>query len=424
MTETVLTKSGDKFLINGKLVYSEINGSSSDAHGLLMNARLIQGIFDDANGRERYARFGFECFDPDKNTDDLIAALPEWYKYGLRAFTVGFQGGGPCFTVNNSEINNNPFGTDGTTIDPAYLARMDKLIQGADKAGMAVIVSYFYGAQAERISDDLSIMRTVKTASNWLRDKGYKNVIIEIANEHTVPPFLKHPILYTPDGVVTLMDIARRESGGMMVGCSDVGGGLSEAIAKNSDIVLIHGNGQSRQQFYKLICDARKFNPTAPIVCNEDSQAITNMAVSYKTGTSWGYYNNLTKQEPPARWGVLEGEDKFFAYRMAMGIGIKVPELPESEQFYLAGLEEYMTTGGKRWIRLASLYPEKIDHVDFFRNGEYIYTGYCDPFTINYRSNWLQGGTDNLPGECTWEAKVLLTDGRKLELKKTVSDKK
>ena len=58
--------------------------------------------------------------EPVYKTDALIAELPEWYGYGLRAFTVGFQGGGPCFTVNNSDIDNNPFGEDGKTLDPAY----------------------------------------------------------------------------------------------------------------------------------------------------------------------------------------------------------------------------------------------------------------------------------------------------------------
>ena len=417
MSKTVLSKSGDKFFINGKLIYSDIKGSNTAAHGLLMNARFIQGIFDDSNGRERYARFGFDYFDPVKNTEDLIAALPEWYKYGLRAFTVGFQGGGPCYTINNNEINNNPFGTDGSIIDTAYLTRMDKLLQEADETGMVVIVSFFYGSQAERIIDDLSIMQAVKTAANWLRAGGYQNVIIEIANEYTVTPFAKHPILYTPEGIITLMDIARRESGGMMVGCSDKGGGLTESIAKNSDVVLIHGNGQSRQALYNMICKAKEYNPSVPVVCNEDSQAISNMAVAFKTETSWGYYNNLTKQEPPARWGILEGEDKFFAYRMAMGIGIKIPEIPECDQYYLAGLEEHMTVAGQRWIRLASLYPERIDCVDFYRNGKHIYTGYNDPFSINYQSNWRQGSTDNLPGKNVWEAKIYLINGQRTELK-------
>ena len=60
--------------------------------------RFIQGIFDDKADASRFERFG-RHFDPEENTASLIAALPEWYAHGLRAFTVGFQGGGPCFTM-------------------------------------------------------------------------------------------------------------------------------------------------------------------------------------------------------------------------------------------------------------------------------------------------------------------------------------
>ena len=47
MPHTHLSISGEKFLINGALTYSEISGSKPAAYGLLMNARFIQGIFDD-----------------------------------------------------------------------------------------------------------------------------------------------------------------------------------------------------------------------------------------------------------------------------------------------------------------------------------------------------------------------------------------
>ena len=151
MPQTHIDIQGDLFLINAKLTYSEIAGSKPDIHGLLMNARFIQGIFDDKADPARFARFGHNAYDPAANTARLVAALPQWYDHGLRAFTVGLQGGGPCFTINNLTIDNNPFGEDGAQLDPAYAARMDTLIRGADAAGMVVIVSYFYGDQARRL---------------------------------------------------------------------------------------------------------------------------------------------------------------------------------------------------------------------------------------------------------------------------------
>ncbi|MCL4834589.1 MAG: hypothetical protein KJZ86_19265 [Caldilineaceae bacterium] len=414
MPQTHLSIFGEKFLINDKLVYSDIPGSKPEAHGLLMNARFIQGIFDDKADPARFARFGRDAWDPEQHTDELIAALPEWYGYGLRAFTVGLQGGGPCFTVNNLTIHNNPFGEDGTSLDPAYAGRLDRLIRAADELGMVAIVSYFYGDQTARLRDGRAVRAAVTTASRFLKEGGYTNVIIEVANEHDIPPFQKHPLLYYPEGVAALNDLARAESGGMPVGCSGKGGSVFREIAEASDVILIHGNGQTRQKLHNMIREVRSWGLNRPIVCNEDSQAIGQMAVTYKEGVSWGYYNNMTKQEPPADWSVLPGEDHFFAWRMAEGIGIAVDPIPADEQYYLQGLEPKMTDIGQRWLRVASLYPESIEHVDFFRNGALYDSAWDESFMVHYQSNWRQGGVPSVAGD-VWRAEIHLRDGRVIE---------
>ena len=200
MGKTTIAIEDELFLINGKLTYSGISTSKPQAHGLLMNARFIQGIFDDKESSQRFARWGHDSWDAAANTRELIDALPEWYSYGLRAFTVGFQGGGPCFTINNGTIDNNPFGEDGTQLDPAYTDRMDALIRGADAIGMAVIVSYFYGSQARRLKDGRAVRNAVTTASRFLKEGGYTNVLIEVANEMNIGSFKEHPIIQQPEG--------------------------------------------------------------------------------------------------------------------------------------------------------------------------------------------------------------------------------
>lgn len=413
MGKTIVEVRGENFYINGKLTYSEIEGSNPSSHGLLMNARFIQGIFDDKADRSRFARFGHDVYDPMKNTENLIAALPEWYSYGLRAFTVGFQGGGPVFTVSNDTIYNNPFGEDGKSLDIAYAERMDKLIRAADEIGMVVIVSFLYGSQTERLKDDDAVIEAVKTASHFLRYGKYTNVIVEIANEHNVGNFKKHPIVYEPEGVVSLIDIARKETG-MLVACSGVGNYGNEDISKASDVVLIHGNGCTRQHLYNLIRKVKAWCPDKPIVCNEDSQCFGQLEVTYKTHTSWGYYNNLTKQEPPANWSVTKGEDRFFAYRMAQGIGIKLPEILYEEQFYFQGFEPLVEYENKRWLRVASLYPEKINYVEFYKNGELVYTAYDEPFLLFYETTWIQEPWIIEP-DTEWKAMIHLHDANVIE---------
>ena len=145
---------------------------------------------------------------------------------------MGFQGGGPCFTIENDTIDNNPFDTDGTKLDLAYANRMDKIIQAADQLGMVVIVSFFYGAQAKKLTDGKAVRNAVKTASNFLKEHGYTNVIIEVANEYNIREFSTHPLIHTAEGVASLIDLARIESGGMLVGCSGTGGRVNKEICE------------------------------------------------------------------------------------------------------------------------------------------------------------------------------------------------
>lgn len=414
MSKTTLNTTGTQFTINGQLTYSDIPGTKPDAHGLLMNARFIQGIFDDKADPARFSRFGIE-WDADANTDRLIAALPEWKRYGLLAFTVGLQGGMPVLTIENQTIDNSPFREDGTQIDPAYLQRLDRLIQAADQLGMIVIVSLLYQGQIDRLADGRAIRNAVTSACRFLKDAAYTNVLIEVANEYNVGNFRNHPLVYYPQGIATLIDLARRESGGLPVGAS--GGGLvcSPEVCRASDVLILHGNGGTEQTYYNMIRKAQNLNLDRPILCNEDSPRFTQLKVALKTQTSWGYYNTHTKQEPPADWSITRGEDQFFAWRMADAIGIEVPPIPADEQFYLQGLEVTNTYQNQRWIRLASLYPERIDTVEFYRNGEFFAIAFEEPYYPLHETTWIQKGVTVTGQREEWLARAHLHSGDVIE---------
>jgi hypothetical protein len=383
----------------------------------LMNARFIQGIFDDQAQPQRFAIFGHDTWNPEANTDRLIAALPQWYAHGLRAFTVGLQGGGPVLTLDDwSTIDNNPFGPDGKSFDPAYAGRLDRLIKAADETGMAVIVSFLYASQAPRLQDGRAVRNAVIGASRFLREGGYTNVIIEVANEYNLPGFSIHPLVQTDEGIAALIDLARNESGGLPVGSSGTGGYANREVAEASDVILVHGNGLHRQRYYNLIREVQSWGLDKPVVCNEDSPCFTQLKVAYQTQTSWGYYNNHTKQDVPPDWSVTPGEDTYFAHRMAAGIGIKLPPLPEEERYYLQGLEPHMTQDGKRWIRLAALYPEKIDTVAYFRNGQPMGIAYEEPFYPDYVETWIQKPIFMRPEDKSFSTRIIQFDGQEIFL--------
>lgn len=414
MGKTDLGIQGDNFTINGILTYSDIPGTHPAAHGLLMNARFIQGIFDDMADPVRFSRFGYQ-WDADENTDRLIHALPEWKRFGLLGFTVGMQGGMPVLTIENSTIENNPYSEDGKHIDPTYLNRLDRLIRATDELGMIVIVSMLYQGQVNRMADGSCIRNAITTCSRFLRDGAYTNVIIEVANEHNVGNFIHHPLVYYPEGIASLIDLARETSGGLPVGSS--GGGLyySPEVCRASDVILVHGNGATEQTYYDLIRDVQALSLHRPIVCNEDSPRFTQLKVASKTHTSWGYYNNHTKQECPTDWSITRGEDQFFAQRMADMIGLDVPEIPLTDQFYFQGFEKDITYQGKRWIRLASLYPERIDYVEFFRNGSLFDRAFEEPYYSLHRRNWIQDGVECQGSREDWKAVVHLHTGEIIE---------
>lgn len=378
------------FYINNERTYSEIPGGEKNVRGLLFNARFIQGIFDDRNeeNKEKYHRFG-RHFDPESNTDELIRALPKWYEAGIRAITVGLQGGGPIYTYEDwSVINTGCFSEDGTRMDRNYQERLLRLLKACDDMGMLVIVSVLYQAQEHLFRDGVAMLRAVRTASIFLRDCGFENIILEVANEHDVGSFQKHPLFCSGEGMASIINQAREWSGGKFaVGASGGGGICKNEVIENSDVILIHGNGLRRQELYQFIRRIRQIDREKPIICNEDSQMFSQLTVSRATHTSWGYYNNFTKQEPPADWGITRGEDEFFARRLRALI-TGSPEI--KNEYYLQGLERDNDIDGGYYVRLASLYPEQIDYVEFYEDEKLLYTAFAEPFMMYALTTWEQ----------------------------------
>src|ERR671913_176221 len=78
--KTALTIKGDAFLIDGRPTYAGRMFNGKRVEGLLMNIRAVQGIFDDLNP-ETAARWVYpdtKKWDPDRNTKEFTAAMPEW----------------------------------------------------------------------------------------------------------------------------------------------------------------------------------------------------------------------------------------------------------------------------------------------------------------------------------------------------------
>ena len=63
------------------------------------------------------------------------------------------------------------------------MRRLEKILNRADELGMAPILGLYYFGQDQRVKDEASIKLSVELAANWILSRGYRNVLLEIANE-------------------------------------------------------------------------------------------------------------------------------------------------------------------------------------------------------------------------------------------------
>lgn len=417
---------GRDFYINGKKTYTEIPNNDPRCHGLLFNARFIQGLFQDVNeeNREHYNRFG-KIFDKDKNTDDLIAALPQWYDAGLRAITVGLMGGGPCMSYKDwGTLKFGSFSSDGKVMDTGIRNRLEKVLKAADGLGMLVIVSFLYHGQFRYYDSDEAIENVCKTSVETLCAMPYDNVIIEVANEYDVIEMMvPESVIGTPEKMAELVEKCRQWCGGRFaVGSSTTFvDERQKAVMQASDIALFHGNDKLRQMLHNKYTLVRSWCPDKPLVVNEDSGLFTQIDVAMEDHFSWGYYNNWTKQEPPCDWGITHSEDDYFARKVSEAVGIAVPELPHDEIRLLGFEPKLCLKNGERFIRVCTYYPERVRKVIFLEDGKKLDVSYAEPFYLYPLSTWHQA--EYLPGEGAKEfvAEVYMYDGSVVRLVQDLS---
>lgn len=320
----------DQFWIDGKPTYAGRTYNAMKIEGLLLNIRAVQGIFDDLNpetrGRWVYPDTG--KWDPERNTREFVAAMPEWRRHGILAFTVGMQGGSPEGYSKDQPWENSSFDPDGG-LRPAYMARLRKILDRADELGMVPIVGLFYFGQDQRVKDEASVRRAVSNAVNWLLDGGYRNVLVEIANETNVRAY-DHEIL-RPARIPELIAQAKATTKGgrrLLVGTSYGGGTPAQSnVVQVSDFLLLHGNGpDDPARIRKMIQTSRAaegYRPM-PVLINEDdhfrfSEPDSHMMTALHDYVSWGFFepgkSNYRDgyQCPPVNWGInTELKKQFF----------------------------------------------------------------------------------------------------------------
>jgi len=326
---TTIAIDGDRFLINGRPTYAGRTWRGMKIEGLLMNSRMVQGIFDDLNPetRSRWVYPDTKRWDPERNTREFLAAMPEWRRHGLLSFTINIQGGSPEGYSPDQPWHNNGFNPDGS-LRRDYLRRLERILDRADELGMAPIVGYFYFGQDQRLENDAAVRRAVREATTWLLRKGYRNILVEIANESNNKKY-EQPLIQAPR-VHELIELAQQVGRRTFpVSVSFNGASIPpQNVVAVADYLLLHGNGvPDPDRIARMVRQTREvagYKPM-PILFNEDDhfdfdKPRNNFIAAVSEYASWGYFDFRMKgegfdegyQSVPVNWGISSARKRGF----------------------------------------------------------------------------------------------------------------
>jgi len=331
---------GEAFLANGQPTYQGRHYQGASIEGLLLNARMVQGVFDDLNPETRSLwDYPDGPWDPERNTREFVAAMPDWRRAGLLAFDICFQGGSPQGYSRAQPWHNSAFEADGA-LRADYAARLRRAIDKADELGMAVILCFFYFGQDHRLDGEGAVLRATDQATDWILEQGYANVLVEIGNEIDNRAY-DQEILKPPRCAELIRRVQERSqgkvanaAGRLYASASFCGNRIpTEEIVEAGDFVLPHGNGVGPKlvgdpdRIREMVREIRAL-PTyrgQPVVFNEDDhfafdQPDNHMLAAIGEGASWGYFDYRLPgegfdegyQSAPTNWGVSSERKRGF----------------------------------------------------------------------------------------------------------------
>jgi hypothetical protein len=262
---------------------------------------MVQGIFDDMNpetaSKWKYPDNGI--WDPDRNTNEFVSAMQEWNAHGVISFTINLQGGSPM-GYGNHGWHNSAY-TEKGELRPEYTARLKKILDKAQELKMVPIVGLFYFGQDQFLDDDAAVFCATENAINWLLAQGYRNILIEVANECDNQAYDREIIKAAKiHELINLVKSIEKDGFRYLVGTSYNGNTIPLSnVVKNSDFILIHGNGVDDParitEMVELVKQVEGYK-SMPILFNEDdhydfNKENNNLVASVKAYASWGYFD-------------------------------------------------------------------------------------------------------------------------------------
>ncbi|MBN2145934.1 MAG: hypothetical protein JW726_01055 [Anaerolineales bacterium] len=295
----------------------QINGQVTDAgakaEGLLLNVRMVNAVFEDRNHPE------IDAWDI---TRRFISQIREYALAGVKAFSLCLQGGYPGYM----DALNSAYLPDGT-LRPDYMSRVAEVIDACDMQGLVVILGCYYQLQSGILRDQEAVNRGVIETVRWIGQRGYRNVVLEIANEFGQDGFV-HACLREEHGIVELIDIAHQTAPGILVSASRQGDlPIASEVCEACDFLLVHFNRVALADYPALIAQYREYGK--PVVCSEDrkvgAEGVRAAELCVAHGCSWGFLaREVNQYHPPFRFEGVDDDPLVYAALKRLAEPVKV----------------------------------------------------------------------------------------------------
>ena len=285
------------------------------AKGKLMMIRLAQGVFADE-------RLSEAPFDPDENTDSVIAALDEYRRYGVLAIGVGLQGADPGYAEERNGIARSSAAADGPAgalisafdrdgeLKADWMKRLDRLLRAADKLGMFVCLTYFSPNQDEALSGPEAIVAAARNATRWLIENNHRNVLINVADGWDLERDAWDHVRFIPRNIAPLVLEIRDQFNGsafsLPIGASTAATlSYPNSLARLCDVVMLRGAGftaaEKGRQAKRLISYDRPVWMVGDAPAGEVDLSASARAL-FDNGSGWGFTPVTTAERFPFRY--------------------------------------------------------------------------------------------------------------------------
>jgi hypothetical protein len=203
-------------------------------------------------------------------------------------------------------------------LDPAWLARLERLLTETNKRGMIVCLTYFTPGQDEVLESDQAIVTAARNMTGWLIEKDFRNVIINIADAWDAQGAWDHADFVSrniANLVIDNRDLFNHAEFTLPIGAA-AGESLSypSSLARICDVVLLHGNRAGGADKLRAIVNLAEAD--RPVILIEDPPTTTpdqDMLERTKAAIA-------STLESPGGWALIPGRLSYdfpFAYSPA-----------------------------------------------------------------------------------------------------------